>query len=314
MKIHIVQKGDTLWKLAQKYGVDFEEMKQMNNHLADSDMLMQGMKVKIPSTAVQAKKELPKKEMPKKLAPLKKEIPKVENLLKKGAPQELPKKEMQKVEAIMDTPKKGLPKKELPKIGDILDDLKPLVKELLHEMKPEIINEIKIDLQMIQVNEKNKYSFQEVKPFKPLPPPAPKVQMPVPYMSDDKPKVSPLEHPCPPYPKHIASKGHHMGNMQGYNSGYGVGPMIHPAPWQAQPYQAPVQSWQQPQHQAPNMQWQQQGWNQQSPATYPSSLMPGTKQGMYGMPTGHHPAHIHPHHQHITPRSNEEDSDETRVN
>jgi morphogenetic protein associated with SpoVID len=271
VKIHIVQKGDTLWNLAQKYGVDFEEMKQMNTHLADPDVLMPGMKVKVPSTAVQAKKELPKK--------------------------------------------------ELPKIGDILDDLKPLVKELLHEMKPEIINEIKIDLQMAQVSETNKYSIQEVKPFQPSPPPMPKVHMPTPYMAEEKPKVAPMNHPCPPFPTPSVAQGnvghcHHGNKMgQGYNAGYGAGPMMHQAPWQPQPYQAPAQSWQQqPYQQAPITPWQNQGWNQHSPASYPSSMIPGANQGTYGMPTGHHPAHNHPHHQHRTTRSTEEDTDDTRVN
>lgn len=298
MKIHIVQKGDTLWKLAQKYGVDFEEMKQMNNHLADPDMLMPGMKVKVPSNAVQAKKEMPKKE----------------EMLKKSAPKELPKKEMKKAEPIMDTPKKGLPKKELPKIGDILDDLKPLVKELLQEMKPEIINQIKIDLQMTQVNETKKYPIQEVKPFQPTPPPAPKVQMmpapkvqmmPAPYMPEEKPKAPPMEHPCPPYPSHT------MGQMPGYNSGYGMGSMMHQAPSQPQPYQAAMQPWH-TQQQAPSAPWQHQVWQQQAP--YPSSMMPGANQGTYGMSMGHHPAHTYPHYQHATPRLNEEDTEETRVN
>ena len=49
MKIHIVQKGDTLWKLAKKYGVDFEELKKMNSQLSNPDMIMPGMKLKIPS-------------------------------------------------------------------------------------------------------------------------------------------------------------------------------------------------------------------------------------------------------------------------
>ncbi|MBM6619728.1 SafA/ExsA family spore coat assembly protein [Bacillus suaedaesalsae] len=60
MKIHIVQKGDTLWKIAQKYGVDFEELKQLNSQLSNPDMIMPGMKVKVPSTGVQVKaKEAP---------------------------------------------------------------------------------------------------------------------------------------------------------------------------------------------------------------------------------------------------------------
>ena len=49
LRIHIVQKGDTLWKIAQKYNVDFEELKRLNSHLSDPNTLMPGMKIKIPS-------------------------------------------------------------------------------------------------------------------------------------------------------------------------------------------------------------------------------------------------------------------------
>ncbi|MFJ8255928.1 SafA/ExsA family spore coat assembly protein, partial [Peribacillus asahii] len=57
MKIHIVQKGDTLWKLAKKYGVSFEELKKLNTQLSNPDLLMPGMKLKIPGSASNVKKE-----------------------------------------------------------------------------------------------------------------------------------------------------------------------------------------------------------------------------------------------------------------
>nr|WP_078545375.1 SafA/ExsA family spore coat assembly protein [Litchfieldia alkalitelluris] len=57
MKIHIVQKGETLWKISQKYGVDFEELKKLNSQLSNPDMIMPGMKIKIPSGNVHVKKE-----------------------------------------------------------------------------------------------------------------------------------------------------------------------------------------------------------------------------------------------------------------
>ncbi|WP_332694217.1 SafA/ExsA family spore coat assembly protein [Halalkalibacter lacteus] len=57
MKIHIVQKGDTLWKLAQKYGVNFEQLKAANTQLSNPDMIMPGMKIKIPTGSVPVKKE-----------------------------------------------------------------------------------------------------------------------------------------------------------------------------------------------------------------------------------------------------------------
>lgn len=55
LKIHIVQKGDTLWELAKKYGVDFEQLKAVNSHLASPDMIMPGMKIKIPTSTKQVK-------------------------------------------------------------------------------------------------------------------------------------------------------------------------------------------------------------------------------------------------------------------
>jgi morphogenetic protein associated with SpoVID len=75
VKIHIVQKGDTLWKIAQKYGVNFEALKNMNSHLSNPDMIMPGMKIKVPTKEVPVKKEAPISF--KKEAPFKKEVPKV---------------------------------------------------------------------------------------------------------------------------------------------------------------------------------------------------------------------------------------------
>ena len=87
VKIHIVQKGDTLWKIAKKYGVNFEELKKMNSQLSNPDMIMPGMKIKVPTAGANIKKEAPmgapnstinigvKKEMPKKEQPILKEQP-----------------------------------------------------------------------------------------------------------------------------------------------------------------------------------------------------------------------------------------------
>ncbi|WP_142300613.1 SafA/ExsA family spore coat assembly protein, partial [Shouchella clausii] len=64
MRIHIVQKGDTLWKLAQKYEVDYEHLKEANPNLTNPEMLMPGMKVKVPAGSVAVRKEQ-KKTTPK---------------------------------------------------------------------------------------------------------------------------------------------------------------------------------------------------------------------------------------------------------
>jgi len=57
LKIHIVQKGDTLWEIAQKYDVDFDTLVQLNAHLASPEMIMPGMKIKIPTNAKTIKKD-----------------------------------------------------------------------------------------------------------------------------------------------------------------------------------------------------------------------------------------------------------------
>ncbi|MGA3852269.1 SafA/ExsA family spore coat assembly protein [Bacillus pumilus] len=78
MKIHIVQKGDSLWKISKKYGVDFQELKKLNSQLSNPDLIMPGMKIKIPSSGVPVKTDHQKaKEMPKpKEHPYVKEKPK----------------------------------------------------------------------------------------------------------------------------------------------------------------------------------------------------------------------------------------------
>jgi morphogenetic protein associated with SpoVID len=98
LKIHIVQKGDTLWKIAKKYGVDFEELKSMNTQLSNPDLIMPGMKIKVPSGNpsgnVGIKKEAPmtmpaqKKEMPMTEHPFAKEKPKTVLGVEDTAPKE----------------------------------------------------------------------------------------------------------------------------------------------------------------------------------------------------------------------------------
>src|SRR5690625_47417 len=82
LKIHIVQKGDTLWEIAKKYGVDFEEVKELNSQLSSPDMIMPGMKVKIPSSTKTVKKETMK--------PKEEQKPKTEHPYKEMSPKPLP--------------------------------------------------------------------------------------------------------------------------------------------------------------------------------------------------------------------------------
>lgn len=48
LRIHIVQKGDTLWKIAKEYGVSFEDLKRLNAHLANPDYIVPGMELILP--------------------------------------------------------------------------------------------------------------------------------------------------------------------------------------------------------------------------------------------------------------------------
>ena len=106
MKIHIVQKGDTLWKIAKKYGVNFEELKKMNSQLSNPDMIMPGMKVKVPTSGGTIKKEAPmgtkpgttinlgvKKEKPIAEQPFVKEKPIAKAPIKEAPIKEVPIKE-----------------------------------------------------------------------------------------------------------------------------------------------------------------------------------------------------------------------------
>lgn len=59
MKIHIVKQGDTLWKIAQKYNLDFEKLKDFNKHIENPDKIFPGMKVKIPTDSVPIRPQFP---------------------------------------------------------------------------------------------------------------------------------------------------------------------------------------------------------------------------------------------------------------
>jgi len=57
LRIHIVQKGDILSDLAKKYNVSLEDIVNLNPQLSSPDMIMPGMKIKIPSESKQVRKD-----------------------------------------------------------------------------------------------------------------------------------------------------------------------------------------------------------------------------------------------------------------
>jgi morphogenetic protein associated with SpoVID len=91
VRIHIVQKGDTLWKIAKKYGVNFDALKVANSHLKNLDKINLGDKVKVPTEGKEVKKKM---ELPK--FPLKKEVPKAPLYPKKEVKKEIPQPKVEK--------------------------------------------------------------------------------------------------------------------------------------------------------------------------------------------------------------------------
>lgn len=115
LKIHIVRKGDTLWEIAKQYGVDFEELKKTNPQLSSPDMIMPGMKIKIPSGTKSVKKESPitketqvpttKKETLKQAPAIKED----DHEKPKEVKVEMPKKHTPVIPPKLQTPKKEMP-------------------------------------------------------------------------------------------------------------------------------------------------------------------------------------------------------------
>ncbi|GGP13675.1 SafA/ExsA family spore coat assembly protein [Oceanobacillus neutriphilus] len=100
MKIHIVQLGDTLWKLAEKYNASFEELKKVNSHLANPEKLMPGMKIKIPGSTKQVQKGTNKKEQMTPVSKKEKTLPSKEEVkpAKKEQTKPVQKEEKKKTE------------------------------------------------------------------------------------------------------------------------------------------------------------------------------------------------------------------------
>lgn len=176
VKIHVVQQGDTLWKIAQQYGVDFEKLKQANSHLANPDQLSPGQKIKIPQGPHQAKKHQVGGGMGIKVKQVKEE------------PEIKPKEEAKKEEALPSVQEK----EEHELLKALIKKAAPyVITKLLKDEKPEVINQIKIELDMANINQPS---------FKPPTP------MPMPYPHHPYKPLSPhLYQPCPPH--HVPPKG-----------------------------------------------------------------------------------------------------------
>lgn len=233
MKIHIVQQGDSMWDLSQKYGVDFDELLKANQHIPNPDQIMPGMKVKIPSGAIKPKKEAPKHEVPKKKEEIKEQVKEeIEDIVQlpevtapdKKEKKALPKKEFPKKELFKkDTPKKlDLPKIDGTKVDEgkvkqLLKEIAPeALKALLDEVKPSFLKDISVEFEAFKEKETIKQApVDKWKPYEhmapqvispaPLAPPPTPVAPPAPvapyeYKPDKKPMPAPKKHePVQPY-------------------------------------------------------------------------------------------------------------------
>jgi morphogenetic protein associated with SpoVID len=192
VKIHIVQKGDTLWKIAKKYGVNFEELKKMNSQLSNPDMIMPGMKIKVPTSGGMIKKEAPiVGATPESAIQLgvKKEMPTYEHPFAKEQPKPLP---------VVEAPKKEMPIiKEAPKA--------PFVPKMPLQIVPEIDinNYYMMNMASMNIQQPQPQPQPQPKP-KPLPQPKPVVlpevkEVPKPEVPVEECPPLCVEQPCPDY-------------------------------------------------------------------------------------------------------------------
>ena len=189
MRIHIVQKGDTLWKIAKKYGVNFEELKKLNTQLSNPDMIMPGMKIKIPGTGGTIKKESPVGSKPGATVKFgaKKEQPITMPVAE--APKEVPVKEAPK-------PKKEAPIAVQPQMP-IEVPKKPFVPKMPKPIMPEIdINNYYL-MNMANISAQQPKPIQQpiAKPIEHKPIKQQPIAMPIEYKPiKQQPIAKPIEH------------------------------------------------------------------------------------------------------------------------
>lgn len=74
MRIHIVQKGETLWRIAKQYGIGLDELKRLNTHLANPDYIVPGMEIILPEEGTATPKTNMTKEQQTAPAPSKEKM------------------------------------------------------------------------------------------------------------------------------------------------------------------------------------------------------------------------------------------------
>ncbi len=54
--IHVVQEGQSIWKISQKYGIPFQDLLKANSHLKNPDLIHPGDEITLPGQAGKAEK------------------------------------------------------------------------------------------------------------------------------------------------------------------------------------------------------------------------------------------------------------------
>lgn len=57
MRIYIVQKGDTLQKIAAEHNVGIDTLMQLNSHISSEEFIVPGLKIKIPKSSLELKQK-----------------------------------------------------------------------------------------------------------------------------------------------------------------------------------------------------------------------------------------------------------------
>jgi len=139
VRTHIVQKGDTLWKIAKQYGIDFEELKRLNSHLANPDYIVPGMEIILPDDLAVPKQKATPKELPDKAKAI--ETPPKEMKVE-TPPKEKPIEKMEPKEAKKEEKKEELKMPPIPPIPSI-PPIPPTPVQQLHSQEK---NEFHFDI------------------------------------------------------------------------------------------------------------------------------------------------------------------------
>ncbi|WP_281417506.1 SafA/ExsA family spore coat assembly protein [Lentibacillus saliphilus] len=292
LKIHVVQKGDTLWEIAEKYGVSYEELKQLNTQLSNPDMIMPGMKIKVPSSSKAVKTKQMTKIEPSAKKPYKPMSPKPMPVIQEDD-HEKPKK------VKVEMPKPPIPKPPMPpKPPQPKPEAQPKPSYQPHFQTNMTVQHICMycgqpypkmpepETSSEQMSEESSESMEM--PKKPV------QQMPM-QQQMIHPQPIPCHMPKPPMPIHKSGCGcgcHSTAGMPTwYDQGMGPGnfgpmPGMQPYPQSMQPQQMQLQQMQQQQMQPQQMQPQSMSMpmHPQQPALMQHMQMPNSP---YPTPPGY---------------------------